>query len=352
MGKELVIDDSELVALIERFEVFLKKLEDRALELQNETLEAAQEISDYDEIRYHHFQVGIRGQFRELPKKARQIFKDQIKKKSLRNYIDYDNIRMENSVLGYEKKINNAENLLNDFEEKIEDIVNSIFDKVKVVSPKEKLNQVLAEYETIKENFCCQQCGAKLKLDQVYFVSTYITCEYCQTQNTFIPSMKMALLPDLVRDIANQSTGDLERPIKGNNFYEQFIRYEDHSRKQYFIKKKLIPQLSKSYQDIFVREISDFLLGNDLDQKSKSDILNHYGQNYIQKLIDQYNDKNEDRNPEKKKKDLEIIISNIELNKKLLTVKALEDSHKIESLQQEFTQKEEEIKTLLDKLKY
>ena len=351
MGGSFEVDDVELQGILERFKVFLAKLEQRALELEDETVQAAQEISDYDEIRYHHFRVGIKGQYNELVKKAKEIFKTQIKKKSYRETSYYKEIHFDDNVIAFERKINDAEILLDDFEERIGLILENIFKKVKVLSPKQKLEVLLEEYEETKEKFCCQQCGAKLKLNQVYFVSPYITCEFCQTQNTFIPSMRLSLLPDLVREIADQSTGDLEYPVKGNNLYEQFIRFEDHSRRQYFIKKKLIHQLSESYKDIFVRGINDYLQGKDFDEVSFNQILNHYGKSYINKLLDDYKLKSVDKSIDKKLNELEKIQIQIILNQCVINLKTFEDSDLKKSIQVELIESENEIKSIIENLK-
>jgi hypothetical protein len=347
MKREFQIDDTELIALIERFKVFLKKLEDRALELEAETVEAAQEISDYDEIRYHHFKVGIKGQYNELNKKAKQIFKEQIKKQSLRQYADYDEIRFNDSVIAYECKINHTEELLEKFEERIDAILKNIFDKVKVLSPKEKLKQILADYEVTKESFCCQQCGAKLKLEQVYFVSAYITCEYCQTQNTFTPSMRLSLLPDLVREIARDSVGELEYPVNGKNTFEQLKRVENHSRKEYFIKQKLIPQLTDSYQDIYKREINDFLISHDLDDDNYNQIINQYNNDSIKPLINNYTQNSQHNNREENLNQLNIIINNIVLNIKLLSVSKIKDSNLKSSFIDDLENSKKEIQNLI-----
>lgn len=108
----------------------------------------------------------------------------------------------------------------------------------------------------------------------MYFVSTYIKCEYCQTQNTFIPSMKMSLLPDLIREIANSEIGIIAYSLSGNTLLDQFILVEDQVRKHYFIKKHYLPQLEKSYLAIYKRELSDFMLGHNFSEEQSKQSIN------------------------------------------------------------------------------
>lgn len=249
----------ELDNLIDRFKSFLLKLELRALELETETIEAGQQINDLDEIRFIHFKAGITGQYETLKVKAKEIFKEQIEKKSFSYYYSDEDVRADDYMYSHDAKIYETSLLLDDFDDKIDSILENIFSQVKAESSEDKLKKLLAEYETTKNNFCCVQCGANLKIEKVYFVSAYVTCEFCQTQNTFVPSTRMSLLPDLVREIATEKTGILDYPIPGNSVFEKFLNNEKHARQQFFIKKNLIPELTDSYKEVYKRDISDFV---------------------------------------------------------------------------------------------
>ena len=52
-------------------------------------------------------------------------------------------------------------------------------------------NAFKIEFEEIKDNFFCTNCGAKIELEQFYTISKYITCSFCKTKNIFHPSDKM-----------------------------------------------------------------------------------------------------------------------------------------------------------------
>ena len=83
----------ELENLIVRFKSFLLKLEQRALELETETIEAGQQINEQDEIRFIHFKAGITGQYETLKVKAKEVFREQIEKKSYSYHYSDEDVR-------------------------------------------------------------------------------------------------------------------------------------------------------------------------------------------------------------------------------------------------------------------
>lgn len=307
----------ELDNLIDRFKSFLLKLEQRALELETETIEAGQQINDLDEIRFIHFKAGITGQYETLKVKAKEIFKEQIEKKSFSYYYSDKDVRTDDYMYSHDTKIYETSLLLDNFDDKIDSILGNIFSQVKAESSEDKLKKLLVEYETTKNNFCCTQCGATLKIEKIYFVSAYVTCEFCQTQNTFVPSTKISLLPDLVREIATEKTGILDYPIPGNSFFEKFLNNETHVRQKFFIKKNLIPELVDSYKEVYKRDISDFI--QTFQQETETEATFH------QNIIDQFGTKfikqNSTTNDLEK---LDQLVFETLLNKELLGMKFME----------------------------
>ena len=274
---------SELDSLIDRFKNFLLKLEQRALELETETIEAGQQINDQDEIRFIHFKAGVSGQYDSLKTKAKDVFKEQFQKRYFSYYYSDEDIRTDNYMTAHDDKIYETSLLLEDFDNKIDSILDNIFSKIKVQSSEEKLQLLLEEYNVTKNNFCCTQCGANLKIEKVYFVSAYVICEFCQTQNTFVPSTRMSLLPDLVREIATEKTGILDYPIPGDSVFEKFLNNEKHARQQFFIKKNLIPELTDSYKEVYKREINDFIQTFQHETETEA--------SFYQNIIDQFGTK-------------------------------------------------------------
>lgn len=311
----------ELDGLLERFNAFLVKLEEKAQELHEETLTVAQEISNGDETSYYHFKLGIEGQFNALVRKGQEIFEKQINSKA------YDKLPFETlkatsiEAKEYDKKIENAERKLDDFENSIQKLAHKSFKKVIPQNPEEKLVAILEDYDNIRNQFCCSQCGANLKLTKIYFVSAYITCEFCQTQNTFIPSAKTVGLPDLVREIAETRTKELEKEYSkekvNQTYFEKFLAYDKWKRQHFFVKRDLINELAPSYKDIYTREINDFFKYYQNDREFPKEIYNqileHFGLNFIEKEAIKLKSQ-EENNKQAINRNVEILIDNTQLN--------------------------------------
>lgn len=347
MSNILATYHTELDLLIDRFESFLKKLEVRAEELYQEAIVSAQEISDADEVAFYHFKLGINGQFNALTAKATEIYKQQIQEKSF-DRLPHETISAsENEANEYDKKIDQAYNRLQDFEAKIQDLSYKVFNNVIAQNSGKKIQDILDEYENIKSNFCCSQCGAELELEKIYFVSTYVTCKFCQTQNTFVPSSKMARLPDFVRDLAEQKTSDLENDYTKNEekrtLFENFVAYEKWKRMHFFVKKELIPELATSYKDIYLREINDFLRyqidTEDHNEKLYNSFFSTYGTAYIQQKLNELNVQNTVQSKEIQLKNLDELMIDAAINIELLNDVRFEQSN----IQKEMVSKLEAI---------
>lgn len=257
----------ELQNKAQRFEVFLTKLRQRAEELQTEVSQSAQMVYDEDtdahKRSYLNFKLGIKGQFQALRDKASAIFEEQIMP-----------MRDADASLQYREIIRNLQSLLSDFEAEMYARTDAAFASVKEISAESQLKDILAEYEQIKNAFCCSQCGAPLEVDQVYFVSTYIRCPFCQTQNTFVPSSKMRSLEQLSREVGEERHKHLqeisERMDKNNySSAETFWAYYKFRAYVWLEKSKVVPVLKDENKLVFFREINDVLAyrGNDFQDE-------------------------------------------------------------------------------------
>lgn len=87
----------------------------------------------------------------------------------------------------------------------------------------------LAEFERIKNKFICKQCGGKISIPKMFFIATYIRCQFCQTQNTYTPSTEMQMIFYQARSLAEQRTAHLlqlyeESQPKNPVLYQQYLR--------------------------------------------------------------------------------------------------------------------------------
>ena len=86
----------------------------------------------------------------------------------------------------------------------------TVFDGVQMRDLEKEYRDIIDDYNQVKEKFHCQQCGGKLEINQLYYISTYITCPHCKTQNTFHPGTKTRLLEVICRDLAELRHHDLK----------------------------------------------------------------------------------------------------------------------------------------------
>lgn len=249
----------DLEQLKVRFETFTEKLLAKADDLEAEAKMSAQTV--YDEDPDHHkraygqFKMGIEGQFKGLIQKTNDVFNQQIR--PLRDTSQYDNREWFSEL--YDQ--------LSAFEANIRQKMKNVFGDVIKISNEVYLQNILKEYEKIKDAFNCKQCSANLSIDQIYFVSTYITCPFCQTQNTFVPGTKMTQLEGLSRDLAEERLQyiknqylaiehkAIDKLVKTGMylFYRAYVWVE---------KSKVVPIYKDSYLKIFLRELHDSVSGS------------------------------------------------------------------------------------------
>lgn len=290
----------DLEALKNRFVVFTNKLMDKANELENDAKLAAQDVYNEDSDRYKRaygqFKLGIEGQFKGLITKSAEIFDQQILP-----------LRMDSKYKDSSLWCSDLRTILLAFEDTIRKKAINVFDDLELISNEFYLQQILDEYEAIKDAFNCQQCGANLSVDQMYFVSTYITCTFCQTQNTFIPGTRMTELEGLSRDLAEERLKTLKEEYSNFEYsvdsnQNKTLNYLFYRAYVWVEKSRIVPIYTNNYLKVFLRELHDQVSGFPSDKlKLKSEmyyaILIHLGfvKQMKPKVLDEYQSENFDR---------------------------------------------------------
>ena len=217
----------------ERWFAFLDKLEAKMNELCEAAIPELESlfVTDEDHYKrtYHKVVSGIKGQLNQIRKKAADAYEDKV------NAL-YDGIKGQVSVMSPHY------NSLSDFRTKCSERYHRQFDKKYQswntqldATQKEdfeiKYQQIITDFENIKNSFTCKQCGGKLSIPKIFFISTIITCPYCQTQNTFEPSSQARNLEQLGRQLAEQRTQPLLNNYMLAHGKEQEIYFEMHELK-------------------------------------------------------------------------------------------------------------------------
>ena len=263
--------------LEQRFRVFIEKLTERAESLAKETSNSIQEIYDEDADPYKrsfgNFLMGVKGQFKGIIDKAEEVFKQQIRPHAP-SFLKTQTPEGELQEQWFRK-------IHDDFEkwkDKMRDLAESIENQVKKPSAEEKLREIVEEYNAVKDKFHCSQCGANLEIKELYFISTYITCPYCQTQNTFVPSDKMGEFEFVPKDFAEEKTRQKEK------IYEKISSSEVASAEEEFLAYFLwraavwkivadsVPTFAEANKKVFYREMDDLLFDDEFDFDEKPDL--------------------------------------------------------------------------------
>lgn len=162
--------------LIQRWEKFLSQIENRF----NESLQQAEEASldlleesDYDYYQTIQAYTGMNGQIQNLISKIDQTWSEKVQPQMEDAFEDYDWIdqRQKGDQLSTNLWVE-----LRNYETMIEG----------------KLSKKYYEYaiKIADKEFSCSQCNAKLQINKRIFRSQYVTCDYCDTVNTFEPETK------------------------------------------------------------------------------------------------------------------------------------------------------------------
>ncbi|PAM94820.1 hypothetical protein B4N84_10225 [Flavobacterium sp. IR1] len=272
---------AELQESQERWFTFLEKLEAKMEEFANAAIPELKEILQTDEDLYkrtfHNVYSGVNGQLSNIREKARETYQEKI----LNVYYDYNS---QISVLSKHHNVvsdfrNRCSDRYQDFENKYDYWRNQI-EKTKQRDLEIEYQKILDEYETIKDKFHCTQCGAGILIEKIFLIETYITCQYCQTQNTFAPSTLSRNLQNIARDLAEQRTAHL---------YQEFETESGKEHTLYLQRHEL--SLSKIHQSDkkVLSEIQSKM--DDLDEQRKFAIKNapKLRQVYLRAMYDEWN---------------------------------------------------------------
>ena len=175
--KQEQIIDPEFQKLVEKWDGFLLKIESR---FQESLIDAEQALlenlisSNYDFITTIKAWQGIKSQIRGLGDKLHTSYKEKVEIQML-------NYREKNKLTEQRKK---GTKLREAFLKKIEHFEIIIEGKISI-------NYYNHAKLLLHERHQCTQCGALLTINKNVFNSQYVSCNYCNTVNTFIPNDKI-----------------------------------------------------------------------------------------------------------------------------------------------------------------
>jgi len=235
-------------ALIQRAENYFGKLEARCEEILVEVKESAQLLADADtdpyKRSYLQFKSAIIAQFTSIIQKGSDTFQKHI---------------MPNANTLEMMKVSQ---LFNNWQSKVVGIMTHAFDGVMERDLEKEYAEMMDEYEAARDAFHCKQCGAKLQLAQFYFTATYLTCEFCQTQNTFDPGSKARMIEHIARPLAEsrcKSEYEAYRTRKSEvGQREATADYDRYVRAMIAQMNNILPGMEEQHQHFYNRLMHDY----------------------------------------------------------------------------------------------
>jgi RNA polymerase-binding transcription factor DksA len=214
----------------ERFFTFLGKLEEKMDELGNASvpeLKAAmnEDTEDVYNRAYGRMLSGVKGQFENIREKASNVKDDKIEDfhAQYRDDIEFDN--------PYRKSLDEfrteCRERYNVFDKKFEDWREAL-DETSVVDMEVEYKKILNDFDKVKDKFSCKQCGAKILIEKIFTRDVYVTCNSCQTQNTFQPSSTARGLEHVAGQLALQRAGDAYNAYDYSRKLERDLYHQRH----------------------------------------------------------------------------------------------------------------------------
>lgn len=235
--------------LVERAKQFFGKLQQRADELAQEATESGQLIADADtdpfKRSFAQFKAGIIAQFTAIIQKGTETFSSQIMPKA-----------------GIHE-MQNLSSLFTAWQRHVMGQMTGVFDNIVERDLEKEYADTQAEYTAACERAQCKQCGAKLEIKQFYFMSTYIACGFCQTQNTFDPGTKARMMEHLARPLAELRCKTLydryreERNRVGKEAATPF--YDDFARAMTGEMDRILPGMTEQHQNFYRRMMAEYV---------------------------------------------------------------------------------------------
>lgn len=249
----------------EKWFAFLDKLEQRMDELCSSALPEIREVFNQDKDPYKrahgHMLLGIRGQISQMRNKANAVREEKIThfidvvKAGLPDFISFSGREYHDKLMVFRINCINRHQI---FEDKIARY-NTLLEQATGGQDLETAyQQELEAFENIRDKFSCKQCGGQLTISKIFFIAAYITCPYCQTQNTFTPSTGAQMVLHRARSLAEQRTAHLlkfyeESKPENKSLYRQYLRAMFNEW------NKIVPDMTEENEKFYQRMLQDHL---------------------------------------------------------------------------------------------
>jgi len=257
-------ENPEFLVLVEKWDGFLAKIKTRFFEsLVNaeEALLDNLEESDYDINPTMTAWHGIKAQLMALGDKVDATFNEKVKPQMLQHKEHYDILDQAAKGTFLREKI--IFNGIERFEIVLEGKVSTKF-----------YNHAIS---FLNEDFNCTQCSAKIEVRKDIFRPHYVSCDYCNTVNTFTPNDKISQIRWVVDNIAKyKAIAEWDEKLKAENERSELRSWsEGEEITPYKIALKKQEDASRAFWLKYFTERSEYLpeyqetIEHDIDVKMK-----------------------------------------------------------------------------------
>ncbi|MBZ4192640.1 hypothetical protein [Niabella beijingensis] len=237
----------------ERWFTFLKKLEERVEELCTAAIPELKAMRSSTDAVYEanvgQVLSGLRGQINQVREKARQTEEEKVRP----FYRQLDQAGSFNAALEFSETCSGRYR-------QFEAFCQSWYGQLEAATKQDHealYQKILAEHEQLRDRFRCQQCGAPISIEKIYFTTTYLKCPACSTQNTYEPSTLARSLNWIARDLAEARTAHLLAAYN-NDASQRPELYRVYLRAMFDEWNKLVPDLTESNEKFYERQLADF----------------------------------------------------------------------------------------------
>lgn len=243
----------EISSTQERWFVFLEKLEARMEEMTTAALPELQQVfnEDTDPYKRAHGNMlsGLIGQVNQMRHKANEVRENSVY--PFMSALDFEYYSFRLACI----------NRHNIFEEKI----NQCIDLLKSTTGEQDLETAYQEqlkaFENIRDKFNCKQCGGNIAISKMFMIATYVSCPYCQTQNTFMPSTAAIMVLHNARALAEQRTAHLLKIYEADNTKNPVL-YQQYLRAMFDEWNKIVPDMAGENEKFYIRLLKDHSIYN------------------------------------------------------------------------------------------
>jgi hypothetical protein len=254
-------DEHPLTAEIEqkqaRWFTFLQKLESRMEEVCEAAVPELKEVFEQDADPYKRAHgrmlAGLIGQMDQMRRKAADVKEQEIiyfAGSFEASYAGSDHFKL---LYNFREACYNRHIV---FEDKIQQYISRLRDAAGEQDLEAAYRQQVAEFGKIRDKFSCTQCGGNITIPKMFFIVTYVTCPFCQTQNTFHPSTETQLVLHNARSLAEQRTAHLLKAYESGSPRDPAL-YQQYLRAMFDEWNSIVPDMAGENEKFYERLLKD-----------------------------------------------------------------------------------------------